>query len=148
MLRRVTNYDWTILYILAFGHTHCPGLLLALTFGNFLWIWGIRWDAGIGSGLAMCKASAVPTILLLRPSPLRSLGPSSDPSTASETESEKREEPNRSNLGDRDPPTRVEESRRRPVVGRGRGPPPASRTSSRYNSSSISSGTGVRELDS
>lgn len=68
-----------------------------------------------------------------------SYGPSSDPSTASETESEKREEPNRSSLGDRDPPTRVEESRRRPIVGRGRGPPPASRTSSRYNSSSISS---------
>ncbi|XP_077021963.1 RNA-binding protein FXR2 isoform X1 [Tamandua tetradactyla] len=61
-------------------------------------------------------------------------GPSSDPSTASETESEKREEPNRAGPGDRG-----EESRRRPVGGRGRGPPPASRPPSRYNSSSISS---------
>ncbi|XP_016077953.1 PREDICTED: fragile X mental retardation syndrome-related protein 2 [Miniopterus natalensis] len=66
-------------------------------------------------------------------------GPSSDPSTASETESEKREEPIRAGPGDRDPPTRGEESRRRPVGGRGRGPPPAPRPTSRYNSSSISS---------
>ncbi|XP_006218844.1 RNA-binding protein FXR2 [Vicugna pacos] len=66
-------------------------------------------------------------------------GPSSDPSTASETESEKREEPNRAGPGDRDPPTRGEESRRRPIGGRGRGPPPAPRPTSRYNSSSISS---------
>ncbi|XP_037007061.1 RNA-binding protein FXR2 isoform X1 [Artibeus jamaicensis] len=65
-------------------------------------------------------------------------GPSSDPSTASETESEKREEPIRAGPGDRDPPTR-EESRRRPVGGRGRGPPPAPRPASRYSSSSISS---------
>ncbi|XP_008572065.1 PREDICTED: fragile X mental retardation syndrome-related protein 2 [Galeopterus variegatus] len=66
-------------------------------------------------------------------------GPSSDASTASETESEKREEPNRAGPGDRDPPPRGEESRRRPVGGRGRGPPPAPRPTSRYNSSSISS---------
>uniref|UniRef100_A0A4X1V5P7 Agenet-like domain-containing protein n=1 Tax=Sus scrofa TaxID=9823 RepID=A0A4X1V5P7_PIG len=66
-------------------------------------------------------------------------GPSSDPSTASETESEKREELSRAGPGDRDPPTRSEESRRRPVGGRGRGPPPAPRPTSRYNSSSISS---------
>lgn len=66
-------------------------------------------------------------------------GPSSDPSTASETESEKREEPNRPGPGDRDPPNRGEESRRRPTGGRGRGPPPVSRPTSRYNSSSISS---------
>ncbi|KAF5911841.1 RNA-binding protein FXR2 [Diceros bicornis minor] len=66
-------------------------------------------------------------------------GPSSDPSTASETESEKREEPNRAGPGDRDPPSRVEESRRRPTGVRGRGPPPAPRPTSRYNSSSISS---------
>ncbi|XP_057571531.1 RNA-binding protein FXR2 isoform X1 [Hippopotamus amphibius kiboko] len=66
-------------------------------------------------------------------------GPSSDLSTASETESEKREEANRAGPGDRDPPTRGEESRRRPVGGRGRGPPPAPRPTSRYNSSSISS---------
>ncbi|XP_054431700.1 RNA-binding protein FXR2 [Pteronotus mesoamericanus] len=66
-------------------------------------------------------------------------GPSSDPSTASETESEKREEPIRAGPGDRDPPTRGEESRRRPIGGRGRGPPPAPRPTSRYNSSSISS---------
>ncbi|XP_037664938.1 fragile X mental retardation syndrome-related protein 2 isoform X2 [Choloepus didactylus] len=66
-------------------------------------------------------------------------GPSSDPSTASETESEKREEPNRAGPGDRDPPTRGEESRRRPTGGRGRGPPPTPRPNSRYNSSSISS---------
>ncbi|TKC47974.1 fragile X mental retardation syndrome-related protein 2 [Monodon monoceros] len=66
-------------------------------------------------------------------------GPISDLSTASETESEKREEPNRAGLGDRDPPTRGEESRRRPIGGRGRGPPPAPRPTSRYNSSSISS---------
>ncbi|KAL1778738.1 fragile X mental retardation syndrome-related protein 2 [Sigmodon hispidus] len=66
-------------------------------------------------------------------------GPSSDPSTASETESEKREEPNRAGPGDRDPPSRGEESRRRPVGGRGRGPPPVPRPTSRYNSSSISS---------
>uniref|UniRef100_A0A8C3VRF5 FMR1 autosomal homolog 2 n=1 Tax=Catagonus wagneri TaxID=51154 RepID=A0A8C3VRF5_9CETA len=65
-------------------------------------------------------------------------GPSSDPST-SETESEKREELSRAGPGDRDPPTRPEESRRRPVGGRGRGPPPAPRPTSRYNSSSISS---------
>ncbi|KAF6093833.1 FMR1 autosomal-like protein 2 [Phyllostomus discolor] len=65
-------------------------------------------------------------------------GPSSDPSTASETESEKREEPIRAGPGDRDPPTR-EESRRRPIGGRGRGPPPAPRPTSRYTSSSISS---------
>ncbi|XP_013969011.2 fragile X mental retardation syndrome-related protein 2 isoform X1 [Canis lupus familiaris] len=65
-------------------------------------------------------------------------GPSSDPSTASETESEKREEPSRAGPGDRDPPTRGEESRRRPI-GRGRGPPPAPRPSTRYNASSISS---------
>ncbi|XP_024420520.2 RNA-binding protein FXR2 [Desmodus rotundus] len=65
-------------------------------------------------------------------------GPSSDLSTASETESEKREEPIRAGPGDRDPPTR-EESRRRPVGGRGRGPPPAPRPTSRYTSSSISS---------
>ncbi|EHB04493.1 Fragile X mental retardation syndrome-related protein 2 [Heterocephalus glaber] len=66
-------------------------------------------------------------------------GPSSDPSTASETESEKREEPNRAGPGDRDPPTRGEESRRRLIGGRGRGPPPTTRPTSRYNSSSISS---------
>ncbi|TEA35260.1 hypothetical protein DBR06_SOUSAS2810137, partial [Sousa chinensis] len=66
-------------------------------------------------------------------------GPISDLSTASETESEKREEPNRAGPGDRDPPTRGEESRRRPIGGRGRGPPPAPRPTSRYNSSSISS---------
>ncbi|XP_006922394.1 fragile X mental retardation syndrome-related protein 2 isoform X2 [Pteropus alecto] len=66
-------------------------------------------------------------------------GPSSDPSTASETESEKREEPTRAGPGDRDPPTRGEENRRRPTGGRGRGPPPAPRPTSRYNSSSISS---------
>ncbi|KAF6298581.1 FMR1 autosomal-like protein 2 [Rhinolophus ferrumequinum] len=66
-------------------------------------------------------------------------GPSSDPSTASETESEKREEPTRAGPGDRDPPTRGEESRRRPIGGRGRGPPPAPRPTSKYNSSSISS---------
>ncbi|KAI5280875.1 Fragile X Mental Retardation Syndrome-Related Protein 2 [Manis pentadactyla] len=66
-------------------------------------------------------------------------GPNSDPSTASETESEKREEPNRAGPGDRDPPTRGEESRRRPIGGRGRGPPPAPRSTSRYSSSSISS---------
>ncbi|XP_006739007.1 fragile X mental retardation syndrome-related protein 2 [Leptonychotes weddellii] len=66
-------------------------------------------------------------------------GPSSDPSTASETESEKREEPNRAGPGDRDPPTRGEESRRRPIGGRGRGPPPAPRPTTRYNASSISS---------
>ncbi|XP_028341730.1 RNA-binding protein FXR2 isoform X2 [Physeter macrocephalus] len=66
-------------------------------------------------------------------------GPISDLSTASETESEKREEPNRAGPGDRDPPTRGEESRRRPTGGRGRGPPPAPRPTSRYNSSSISS---------
>ncbi|XP_011813934.1 PREDICTED: fragile X mental retardation syndrome-related protein 2 [Colobus angolensis palliatus] len=66
-------------------------------------------------------------------------GPSSDVSTASETESEKREEPNRAGPGDRDPPTRGEESRRRPTGGRGRGPPPTPRPTSRYNSSSISS---------
>ncbi|XP_038183246.1 fragile X mental retardation syndrome-related protein 2 [Arvicola amphibius] len=66
-------------------------------------------------------------------------GPSSDPSTASETESEKREEPNRAGPGDREPPSRGEESRRRPVGGRGRGPPPVPRPTSRYNSSSISS---------
>ncbi|XP_055223356.2 RNA-binding protein FXR2 [Gorilla gorilla gorilla] len=66
-------------------------------------------------------------------------GPSSDVSTASETESEKREEPNRAGPGDRDPPTRGEESRRRPTGGRGRGPPPAPRPTSRYSSSSISS---------
>ncbi|XP_036884213.1 fragile X mental retardation syndrome-related protein 2 isoform X2 [Sturnira hondurensis] len=65
-------------------------------------------------------------------------GPSSDLSTASETESEKREEPIRAGLGDRDPPTR-EESRRRPAGGRGRGPPPTPRPTSRYSSSSISS---------
>uniref|UniRef100_A0A8C9BTL0 FMR1 autosomal homolog 2 n=1 Tax=Phocoena sinus TaxID=42100 RepID=A0A8C9BTL0_PHOSS len=45
-------------------------------------------------------------------------GPTSDLSTASETESEKREEPNRAGPGDRDPPTRGEESRRRPIGGR------------------------------
>ncbi|XP_005349831.1 fragile X mental retardation syndrome-related protein 2 [Microtus ochrogaster] len=66
-------------------------------------------------------------------------GPSSDPSTASETESEKREEPNRAGPGDREPPSRGEESRRRPIGGRGRGPPPVTRPTSRYNSSSISS---------
>ncbi|XP_019600633.1 RNA-binding protein FXR2 [Rhinolophus sinicus] len=66
-------------------------------------------------------------------------GPSSEPSTASETESEKREEPTRAGPGDRDPPTRGEESRRRPIGGRGRGPPPAPRPTSKYNSSSISS---------
>ncbi|XP_045426071.1 fragile X mental retardation syndrome-related protein 2 isoform X1 [Lemur catta] len=66
-------------------------------------------------------------------------GPSSDPSTASETESEKRDEPHRAGPGDRDPPTRGEENRRRPIGGRGRGPPPAPRPTSRYNSSSISS---------
>ncbi|CAO2643797.1 RNA-binding protein FXR2, partial [Lemmus lemmus] len=66
-------------------------------------------------------------------------GPSSDPSTASETESEKREEPNRAGPGDREPPSRGEESRRRPIGGRGRGPPPVPRPTSRYNSSSISS---------
>ncbi|XP_075416980.1 RNA-binding protein FXR2 [Tenrec ecaudatus] len=66
-------------------------------------------------------------------------GPNSDPSTASETESEKREESNRAGPGDRDPPTRGEESRRRPIGGRGRGPPSAPRLTSRYNSSSISS---------
>ncbi|XP_042526812.1 fragile X mental retardation syndrome-related protein 2 [Dipodomys spectabilis] len=66
-------------------------------------------------------------------------GPSSDPSTASETESEKREEPNRAGPGDRDPQSRGEESRRRPIGGRGRGPPPVPRPTSRYNSSSISS---------
>ncbi|XP_040309276.1 RNA-binding protein FXR2 [Herpailurus yagouaroundi] len=66
-------------------------------------------------------------------------GPSSDPSTASETESEKREEPNRAGPGDRDPPTRGEESRRRPTGGRGRGPPPAPRPATRHNASSISS---------
>lgn len=66
-------------------------------------------------------------------------GPSSDPSTASETESEKREESNRAGPGDRDPPSRGEESRRRPIGGRGRGPPPVPRPTSRYNSSSISS---------
>ncbi|XP_036692225.1 fragile X mental retardation syndrome-related protein 2 isoform X1 [Balaenoptera musculus] len=66
-------------------------------------------------------------------------GPISDLSTASETESEKREEPNRAGPGDRDPPTRGEESRRQPIGGRGRGPPPAPRPTSRYNSSSISS---------
>ncbi|XP_012511075.1 PREDICTED: fragile X mental retardation syndrome-related protein 2 [Propithecus coquereli] len=66
-------------------------------------------------------------------------GPSSDPSTASETESEKREEPHRAGPSDRDPPTRGEENRRRPTGGRGRGPPPAPRPTSRYNSSSISS---------
>ncbi|KAM5215079.1 RNA-binding protein FXR2 [Hipposideros larvatus] len=66
-------------------------------------------------------------------------GPSSDPSTASETESEKREEPTRAGPGDRDPPIRGEESRRRPIGGRGRGPPPAPRPTSRYSSSSISS---------
>ncbi|CAI9162993.1 unnamed protein product [Rangifer tarandus platyrhynchus] len=66
-------------------------------------------------------------------------GPNSDLSTASETESEKREEPTRAGPGDRDPPTRGEESRRRPTGGRGRGPPPAPRPTSRYNSSSISS---------
>ncbi|XP_010613178.1 fragile X mental retardation syndrome-related protein 2 [Fukomys damarensis] len=66
-------------------------------------------------------------------------GPNSDPSTASETESEKREEPNRAGPGDRDPPTRGEESRRRLIGGRGRGPPPTTRPTSRYNSSSISS---------
>ncbi|KAL6039601.1 hypothetical protein STEG23_002408 [Scotinomys teguina] len=68
-----------------------------------------------------------------------SYGPSSDPSTASETESEKRDEPNRAGPGDRDPPGRGEESRRRPIGGRGRGPPPVPRSTSRYNSSSISS---------
>ncbi|XP_034360072.1 RNA-binding protein FXR2 isoform X1 [Arvicanthis niloticus] len=67
-------------------------------------------------------------------------GPSSDPSTASETESEKREESNRAGPGDRDPPSRGEESRRRPIGGRGRGPPPVPRPTSRYHSSSISSG--------
>ncbi|XP_045841742.1 fragile X mental retardation syndrome-related protein 2 [Meles meles] len=66
-------------------------------------------------------------------------GPSSDPSTASETESEKREEPSRAGPGDRDPPTRGEESRRRPIGGRGRGPPAAPRPATRYNASSISS---------
>lgn len=66
-------------------------------------------------------------------------GPNSDPSTASETESEKREEPSRAGPSDRDPPTRGEESRRRPIGGRGRGPPPAPRSTSRYSSSSISS---------
>ncbi|XP_003791187.1 fragile X mental retardation syndrome-related protein 2 [Otolemur garnettii] len=66
-------------------------------------------------------------------------GPSSDLSTASETESEKREEPHRPGPGDKDPPTRGEDNRRRPIGGRGRGPPPAPRPSSRYNSSSISS---------
>ncbi|XP_021503885.1 RNA-binding protein FXR2 isoform X2 [Meriones unguiculatus] len=66
-------------------------------------------------------------------------GPSSDPSTASETESEKREESNRAGPGDRDHPSRGEESRRRPIGGRGRGPPPVPRPTSRYNSSSISS---------
>lgn len=66
-------------------------------------------------------------------------GPSSDPSTASETESEKREDSNRAGPGDRDPPSRGEESRRRPIGGRGRGPPPVPRPTSRYNSSSISS---------
>ncbi|XP_057631355.1 RNA-binding protein FXR2 [Chionomys nivalis] len=66
-------------------------------------------------------------------------GPSSDPSTASETESEKREEPNRAGPGDREPSSRGEESRRRPIGGRGRGPPPVPRPTSRYNSSSISS---------
>lgn len=73
-------------------------------------------------------------------------GPSSDPSTASETESEKREELHRAGPSDRDrdPPNRGEESRRRPIGGRGRGPPPVPRPTSRYNSSSISS--GIREL--
>uniref|UniRef100_A0A8C5KXL2 FMR1 autosomal homolog 2 n=1 Tax=Jaculus jaculus TaxID=51337 RepID=A0A8C5KXL2_JACJA len=66
-------------------------------------------------------------------------GPSSDPSTSSETESEKREESSRAGPSDRDPPSRGEESRRRPVGGRGRGPPTVSRPTSRYNSSSISS---------
>ncbi|KAM8815215.1 RNA-binding protein FXR2 isoform 2-T2 [Rhynchonycteris naso] len=66
-------------------------------------------------------------------------GPSSDPSTASETESEKKEDPIRAGPGDRDPPNRGEEGRRRPIGGRGRGPPPAPRPTSRYNSSSISS---------
>ncbi|XP_027282817.1 fragile X mental retardation syndrome-related protein 2 isoform X2 [Cricetulus griseus] len=68
-------------------------------------------------------------------------GPSSDPSTASETESEKREELHRAGPSDRDrdPPNRGEESRRRPIGGRGRGPPPVPRPTSRYNSSSISS---------
>ncbi|XP_007522268.1 RNA-binding protein FXR2 isoform X2 [Erinaceus europaeus] len=66
-------------------------------------------------------------------------GASSDPSTASETESEKKEELNRAGPGDRDPPTRGEENRKRPIGGRGRGPPPAPRPTSRYNSSSISS---------
>ncbi|XP_047561811.1 RNA-binding protein FXR2 isoform X1 [Lutra lutra] len=66
-------------------------------------------------------------------------GPSSDPSTASETESEKREEPSRAGPGDRDPPTRGEESRRRPIGGRGRGPPAAPRPATRYSASSISS---------
>ncbi|XP_027424302.1 fragile X mental retardation syndrome-related protein 2 isoform X2 [Zalophus californianus] len=61
------------------------------------------------------------------------------PAYASETESEKREEPNRAGPGDRDPPTRGEESRRRPIGGRGRGPPPAPRPTTRYNASSISS---------
>nr|Q9WVR4.1 RecName: Full=RNA-binding protein FXR2; Short=FXR2P [Mus musculus]BAA82249.1 Fxr2h [Mus musculus] len=65
-------------------------------------------------------------------------GPSSDPSTASETESEKREESNRAGPGDRDPPSRGEESRRR-RLGPGKGPPPVPRPTSRYNSSSISS---------
>ncbi|XP_007606500.2 fragile X mental retardation syndrome-related protein 2 isoform X1 [Cricetulus griseus] len=68
-------------------------------------------------------------------------GPSSDPSTASETESEKREELHRAGPSDRDrdPPNRGEESRRRPIGGRGRGPPPVPRPPRRYNSSSISS---------
>ncbi|XP_051023417.1 RNA-binding protein FXR2 [Acomys russatus] len=66
-------------------------------------------------------------------------GPSSDLSTASETESEKREESSRAGPGDRDPPSRGEESRRRPVGGRARGPPPVPRPTSRYSSSSISS---------
>nr|XP_060635819.1 RNA-binding protein FXR2 [Anolis sagrei ordinatus] len=63
----------------------------------------------------------------------------SDMSNASETESEKREEYETPLPSDRD--SRLEDNRRRPGVGRGRGPPPAPRgnSSSKYNSSSISS---------
>ncbi|KAH0626053.1 hypothetical protein JD844_000767, partial [Phrynosoma platyrhinos] len=63
----------------------------------------------------------------------------SDMSNASETESEKREEYECPQPSERDP--RLEDNRRRPGVGRGRGPPlaPRGNSSSKYNSSSISS---------
>ncbi|XP_074081600.1 RNA-binding protein FXR2 isoform X2 [Macrotis lagotis] len=67
-----------------------------------------------------------------------SYGPGSDLSTASENESEKREEPDRPGHTDQEASSRSEEGRRRPVGGRVRGSN-TSRLPTKYSTSSISS---------